>query len=210
MTSPPRTALSRELIARTALAMTDERGLGGLSMRKLGGALGVEAMSLYHYINNKDDLLDAVLDCLFTEIDLPVDVPDEDWETATRRGLRSFHDVLVNHAAGLELFSTRPASTPEAFRVLMWAYGRFSAVGLDADEASRALQFGVSFVMGHVAVELGALGVSSEVIVVDLDEIDDPAMIEFIKTRPSISSNEMFESGMDAVIAGLRATYHLP
>ena len=57
MSVTERPALSREILARRALSMADEGGLSSLSMRKLGAAFGVEAMSLYHYVKNKDDLL---------------------------------------------------------------------------------------------------------------------------------------------------------
>lgn len=206
-----RTNLSRELIARTALAMTDEVGLAGLSMRKLGSELGVEAMSLYHYVENKADLLDAILACLFAEIDLPVDVSEHDWESAIRRGMLAFRDVLIGHQGALELFSSRPATGQAAFDVVRWSCGRFEAVGLDIVESSHALHFAVSFVMGHVASEQGAMTISR-----DPDRQDDlvvgsdPETAEFIRKTRVIQPDEMFVSGLDAVVAGLRAMYHLP
>jgi AcrR family transcriptional regulator len=210
MTTPVRTALSREVIARTALSLTDSQGLAGLSMRKLGSLLGVEAMSLYHYVTNKDDLLDAVLDCLYAEIELPFDVPDQDWETAVRLGLRSFRSVLTRHPAALELFASRPARGMAAFEVLVHSHGRFQTVGLDVGQACKALHFAVSFVMGHVACELGTLALLRDGQGPDPAAFDDPAIAEFlIKTR-SITSDEMFDSGLEAVVGGLRSAYHLP
>ena len=179
-------------------------------MRKLGHQLGIEAMLLYHYVTNKDDLLDAILDCLYAEIELPLDVPDDDWETAVRRGLRSFHGVLVGHKAALQLFSGRPAKSPEAFNVRLWWYNRFIAVGLDERQARLALDFGVSFVMGHVASEMGTLALIRDGEVFDPDEMDDPAAAEFIRQTCDISSEEMFEAGVEAVVAGLRSAYKLP
>lgn len=198
------------MIARTALQLTDESGLAGLSMRKLGGMLGVEAMSLYHYVTNKDDLLDAVLDCLYCEIALPVDIPPDDWETAIRRGLRSFRQVLVDHPAALELFASRPAKTEAALDVLVWSYSRFQTVGLGVAQSCHALHFAVSFVMGHVASELGAMAILSDGTGPDPRSIENPAARDFLLQRQSISSDEMFESGLDAVVAGLRAAYRLP
>ena len=66
-----RTPLSRERVLRAAVAFADENGIASLSMRKLGEALGVEAMSLYNHVANKDDLLDGMIDLVFSEIDLP-------------------------------------------------------------------------------------------------------------------------------------------
>jgi TetR/AcrR family transcriptional regulator, tetracycline repressor protein len=208
--APVRAVLNRDVIARTALNLTDEVGLAGLSMRKLGGLLGVEAMSLYHYVTNKDDLLDAMLDCLYAEIALPRNVADEDWELAIRLGLRSFRQVLVDHPAALELFASRPAKSPPAFDVLLWSYQRFQSVGLDVVQACKALHFAVSFVMGHVASEVGAMYLLREGQGPDPRSFEDPATREFLVQTQHISRAEMFDSGLDAVVAGLRAAYRLP
>jgi len=210
VTTTVRTALSREVIARTALALTDEQGLAGLSMRKLGGLLGVEAMSLYHYVTNKDDLLDAVLDQLFAEIDLPRDVPDHDWELATRGGLRAFRAVLIEHPAARELFASRPAKSAAAFDVLAWSYQRFQLVGLDGAQACHAFHFAVSFVMGHVATEMGTMALIRDGQGVDLQAIEDLTLRSVCLESRALSSEEMFERGLDAVVAGLRSLYELP
>jgi AcrR family transcriptional regulator len=209
MTTSVRTGLSRDVIARTALELTDEQGLSGLSMRKLGGELGVEAMSLYHYVTNKDDLLDAILDCLYAEIKLPPDVPEHDWETAVRLGLRSFRAVLVDHPAALELFASRPAKSSAAFEVLLWAHNRFQLVGLDVRQACHALHFAVSFVMGHVGSELGAMALLRDGQGPDPQTVEDPRAREFLLQTRDIATDEMFDSGLDAVVAGLRSAYKL-
>src|SRR5271165_4998954 len=67
----PRIPLSRERVLLAAVAFADESGIAALSMRKLGDALGVEAMSLYNHVANKDELLDGMVDLVFSEIDLP-------------------------------------------------------------------------------------------------------------------------------------------
>ncbi len=198
------------MIARTALALTDEQGLAGLSMRKLGGLLGVEAMSLYHYVTNKDDLLDAVLDCLYEEIELPRHIPDSDWETAIRGGLRSFRSVLVSHSAARELFASRPAKSAIAFDVLSWSHMRFQMVGLEVARSCHAFHFAVSFVMGHVATEVGTMALLRAGQGVDPQTIDDPDLRAVLIGNRTISSDEMFERGLDAVVAGLRALYQLP
>jgi AcrR family transcriptional regulator len=210
MSANTRPGLSREVIARAALDLTDDGGLAELSMRKLGNQLGVEAMSLYHYVANKDDLLDAVLDSLYAEIELPFDVPEDDWETAIRRGLGAFYDVLVRHQAALALFSGRPARSTEAFHVLMWAHNRFVLVGLDTEQAQLALHFAVAFVMGHAASELGTLALLREGVGVDPDELADPLAAQFVRQTRYINSRDQFDAGLEAVVAGLRSLYDLP
>src|SRR6266581_2407619 len=80
-TPEPRIPLSRERVLRAAVAFADASGIGSLSMRKLGEALGVEAMSLYNHVANKDELLDGMVDLVFSEIDLP---SGADWKAAMR------------------------------------------------------------------------------------------------------------------------------
>src|SRR6202011_1775405 len=75
-----RAALTRERILRAAISLADRDGIESLSMRKLGQELGVEAMSLYNHVRNKVDMLDGMVDVVFSEIDLPAD--GIDWRTA--------------------------------------------------------------------------------------------------------------------------------
>ncbi len=203
----PRPALSRRTIAVTALSIIDGEGLAKLSMRRLGAELGVEAMSLYHYVANKNDLLDAVLEQLYSEIALP-DLPDDDWEQAIRRGLRSFHDVLVRHPAAVELFTSRPAQSETGLRVLIWANNRFRAVGLSDRAAREALHFAVAFVMGHVATELGNLSQEQPEIAPAL--LEDDEIRAFVERSQHDDAEALFDSGIEAVVHGLRATWNLP
>jgi AcrR family transcriptional regulator len=204
-----RPTLNRERIAAKALELSDEHGLSGLSMRKLGAEFGVEAMSLYHYVTNKSDLLDAVLDLLFSEIELP-DVDDDDWEAAIRLGLRSFNDVLMRHEAALELFSSRQARSETAFRVLHWAHQRFQMVGLSIVDAHHALHVAVSFVMGHAANELGTMSQLRTDETTPVDDIDDPVIRDFVSAVNEISGADMFATGLDVLVDGLRTRFDLP
>jgi AcrR family transcriptional regulator len=102
----PRTPLSRERVLQAAVTLADEGGIGALSMRKLAQELGVEAMSLYNHVANKDDLLGGIVDLVAGEIDLAVDGPD--WKTAMRRRAISAHEVLARHPWACNLWmSTR-------------------------------------------------------------------------------------------------------
>ena len=84
------------------------------------------------------------------------------------------------------------------------------AVGLDGLQACHALHFDVSFVMGHVASELGTMALLRDGRGPDPDSFDDPAARDFLLRTRDISSDEMFDSGLDAVVAGLRSAYRLP
>jgi AcrR family transcriptional regulator len=104
-----REPLNRERVLRAAIDLADEGGLEALTMRRLGKALGIEAMSVYHHVANKEDLLDGMVDLIFGEIGLP---EGEDWRTAMRRRAVSAREVLARHRWAIGLLETR--STPGA------------------------------------------------------------------------------------------------
>src|SRR6266581_9634706 len=87
-----RAPLSRDQVLRAAVALADESGIEALSMRKLGQVLGVEAMSLYNHVANKGDLLDGMIDVVFSEIGLPA--ADGGWKPAMRERAISVRAVL--------------------------------------------------------------------------------------------------------------------
>lgn len=101
----PRIPLSRERVLGAAVDLADEEGIDALTMRRLGQELGVEAMSLYNHVDNKDDILDAIQDLVVSEYELPTG--GADWKIELRRAAVSAHDVLLRHpwAAGLQLSS---------------------------------------------------------------------------------------------------------
>ena len=105
-----RTPLNRERVLRAAVGLADESGIESLSMRRLGQELGVEAMSLYNHVANKDDLLNGITDLVLSEIELPDG--GSDWKTALRRHAISAHDVLVSHPWACTL-----ALSPDRFSV---------------------------------------------------------------------------------------------
>lgn len=98
----------------TALALADEGGVEELTMRNLGRALGVEAMSLYNHVANKGDLLDGLVDILFDQIDL--DCSHGDWKKAMRRRAVSARDVLARHRWAVGLMESRVHPGPANLR----------------------------------------------------------------------------------------------
>src|SRR5256886_14423300 len=91
----PRLPLSRDRILHTALDLADESGIESLTMRRLGQALGFEAMSLYNHVANKHGVIDGILDLVLAECEPPA--PGGDWATAIRRSAISVHDALRRH-----------------------------------------------------------------------------------------------------------------
>jgi AcrR family transcriptional regulator len=87
--------LDRDRILRTAITLADEGGLESLTMRRLAQKLGVEAMSLYHHVGGKEDLVGGMVDLVVAEMEVAAE--DENWKEALRRSAISAHDVLGRH-----------------------------------------------------------------------------------------------------------------
>ncbi|MER6576225.1 TetR/AcrR family transcriptional regulator [Nonomuraea sp. NPDC001023] len=107
-------ALSRQRVVAEAVRLADREGVHGLSMRRLAGALGAGAMSLYYYVASKEELLDAMIDLVFEEIELP---PEEtDWQSAMRRRAASARQVLARHPWAIGLMESRTSPGPANLR----------------------------------------------------------------------------------------------
>ena len=101
MTETVKRPLSRDLVLESAVALVDHEGLGALSMRRLGQELGVEAMSLYHHVANKEALLDGMVDTVVTELNAEVGVggaeAERDWAAALRARIITARTVMLRH-----------------------------------------------------------------------------------------------------------------
>lgn len=106
--------LSKERVVVEAVRLADREGVDGLSMRRLAGALGAGAMSLYHYVAGKEELLDAMIDLVFEEIELPPE--DTDWQSAMRRRSVSARQVLERHPWAIGLMESRTSPGPARLR----------------------------------------------------------------------------------------------
>ena len=96
-----RIPLTRDRVLAAGIALADADGIEALTMRRLAQALGVEAMSLYYHVANKDALLVGMLDIVVTEMELPA--REAPWKAAIRRSAISAHAVLVRHPWACQL-----------------------------------------------------------------------------------------------------------
>ena len=103
----PDAGLSKARVVLEAIHIADREGVEALSMRRLASTLGAGAMSLYHYVASKDELLDAMIDVVFSEIELP-DM-GADWQTAMRDRSCSARDVLGRHPWAVAIIESRMA-----------------------------------------------------------------------------------------------------
>jgi AcrR family transcriptional regulator len=148
----PRPGLSKERVLRAAVTLADEIGIASLSMRKLGEALGVEAMSLYRHVENKDDMLDGIVDIVASEFEAPS--IGGNWKTAMRRRSISAHQVLVRHPWATMLVVSRANVGPAMLRYVDATIGCFREAGFSyvaADHAWNALD---SYVYGFTLQKL--------------------------------------------------------
>jgi AcrR family transcriptional regulator len=114
--SQPRVPLSRERVLRAAVKIADSGGIEALTMRRLAEELGAEAMSLYHHVANKDDVLDGIADAVVAEINEIVgriDMPATGtaWKAAVRRRILSAREVLLRHPWAPGVFETRTSTS---------------------------------------------------------------------------------------------------
>ena len=110
----PDAGLSKRRVVVEAVRLADREGADGLSMRRLAGVLGAGAMSLYHYVKSKEELLDAMIDLVFEEIELPPE--DADWQVAMRRRSESARKALARHRWAIGLMDSRTSPGPAHLR----------------------------------------------------------------------------------------------
>jgi AcrR family transcriptional regulator len=102
--------LTRERVLLAAVELADRDGLDGLSMRRLGQELGVEAMALYRHVRDKDDLLDGIIEVVVGQIDRPK--PVKDWTTSIRRQVMAARSVMLRHPWARRVLEERGTTGP--------------------------------------------------------------------------------------------------
>jgi AcrR family transcriptional regulator len=144
-------SLSRDRVLRAAVAFADEHGIASLSMRKLGEALGVEAMSLYNHVANKAELLDGMVDLIFSEIDLPDD--GSGWKAAMRARAVSARQVLARHRWAIGLMESRSSPGSANLRHHDRVIGVLRGAGFSIPMAAHAYALLNSYIYGFALQE---------------------------------------------------------
>jgi AcrR family transcriptional regulator len=150
-TTEPRVPLSKERVLRAAVALAARDGIESLTMRKLAGELGVGAMSLYHYVPNKEQLLDGMVDIVFSEIELPS--TDVDWKTAMRRRAFSTREVLNRHRWAVGLMESRTSPGPANLRLHNAVLGCLREAGFSIEMAIHAYSVQDAYIYGFALQE---------------------------------------------------------
>lgn len=199
-----RTPLTRDRVLRAALDLVDREGVDGLTMRRLGRELGVEAMSLYGYVDSKEDLIEGVVEQVFRQMPLIVPGPGR-WQDRLRRHAAAYRSVLLDHPNAVRLVAHRPLTTEGIAAFVDSALAELESVGLDLATADRVLGVIASFTLGHVAEEVGdevraRAGDSRRFDAVDPDRF--PRLAAASRAKPTDYDRE-FDLGMDFIVAGL-------
>jgi AcrR family transcriptional regulator len=202
-----RAPLTRERIIATALELIDEDGLDALSMRRLGSALGVEAMSLYHHVANKDEVLDGVLEQVLLQVEVPTD--DGPWQDRVRALVRAWRVVALRHPGAFVLVDTRPIRSVRGYAPLESAFRILSDAGLSPATALDAFSVAAALVLGCVRQRPGTPGTSStsgEEHVPAIDELGDhfPNLVQaIVEHGADVDLDVQFEMAIEILVAGL-------
>ena len=209
----PRIPLTRERVLHAAVALADASGSESLSMRKLGEAVGVEAMSLYNHVANKDDLLDGMIDVVFDEIDLSF--CGEDWKTAMRQRAVSARRVLSRHGWAIGFMESRSSPGPATLRHHDAVLGCLRDAGFSIELAAHAFSVLDSYIYGfalqerslpfHTPEETAEL---AQDILAGVPADTYPHLAELTTQhvlRPGYDYSNEFEFGLDLILDGLES-----
>jgi AcrR family transcriptional regulator len=210
-----RPALTGERILRAAIRLADRDGIESLSMRKLGHELGVEAMSLYNHVRNKVDLLDGMVDVVFSEIDLPAS--GVDWRTAMRQRANSARQALLRHPWAIGLMESRATPGPATLRHHDSVLGSLRTAGFSIDSTAHAYSVLDGYIYGFTLTEL-TLPFSNSEGAADVGEIagnilegfrpaEYPHLTEMAvdrATKPGYNYGDEFEYGLDLILDGIQ------
>lgn len=185
--------LSKERVVAEAVRLADSEGVDGLSMRRLAGVLGAGAMSLYHYVASKDELLDAMIDVVFAEIEVPPE--DTDWQSAMRRESLSMRDVLARHPWATSLMESRTTPGPANLRHREAVTACLRRAGFSVVMATHANWTLNSYVYGY-ALQAASLPFDTA------DELADMAEDVYLPQLPPDEFPYLRESASELVAAG--------
>jgi len=210
--SEGRVPLSRERILTAAMRIADASGIDAVTMRRLGQELHVEAMSLYNHIANKDAILNAIVDAVEAEIELPD--PTDQWKVALRKTAISYHDALGQHPWAASLALRLTGSRPARYRYMNGVLGALRRAGF-SDELT---ELGYHSLESHVAgftlwvaqLRIDADGADpAELARQFLHEVSTgeyPFLVEHVHQhmRPTgADTPSTFEFGLDLILDGL-------
>ena len=204
-----RVPLSRERVLRGAVAVADAAGIGALTMRSLATELGVKPMSLYHYVAGKDEILDGIVDLVFSEIELPA--AEGDWRSQMRRRAISARLALRRHPWAIGLMESRANPGPATLRHHDATLGTLRTAGFSVAMTAHAYALIDSYIYGF-ALQEAALPFNSETVTEATEAImgvfagEYPHLTEMAAEhilRPGYDFGDEFEIGLTVILDAL-------
>jgi AcrR family transcriptional regulator len=199
--------LNRERVLHAGIVLADEGGIESLSMRKLGQELGVEAMSLYNHVANKDDILDGIIDLIASEVELVS--REGDWKAAIRRSALSAHEVLLRHPWACRLSVSRPMVGPAKLRYVDSLIGSLREAGFSIQMAHEAMHAIEGHVFGFTLQELSfpsdieEMGPQVAAILLRRQMLDEYPYISEVVLGSVHDDQAEFEFVLDLILDGL-------
>jgi AcrR family transcriptional regulator len=198
-------------VLEAALKLADMGGLEALSMRKLGQALGVEAMALYYHFANKERVLDGMVDLVFGEIDLPA--IGAEWKSAMRRRAISLRDALLRHRWAIGLMESRTNPGPANLRHHDAVIGCLRAAGFDMAATATAYSLLDAYIYGFAMTKLNLpfddtsdIVEMSESMLAPFPPGEFQNLVDFLTEhamKPGYDFANEFEYGLDVILDGL-------
>jgi len=206
-TTKERERLTRERVIDAALAVMDAEGLDAVSMRRVAREVGVEAMSLYNHVRDKDDLLQGVCERIMGSYEFPT--AEGDWVHRAKAGARAWRRVLQAHPDLVRLFAEThgPApSSPESLRPTEFALTMFREAGLSERDTVQAFHAFGGYIQGFVMMEGGSIKERHEEhFAGHIPEEAFPTLAAVSRHWAECDPDEQFEFGLDLLIRGLLA-----
>jgi AcrR family transcriptional regulator len=206
-----REPLTRQRVVQSALHIMDTEGLEAVTMRRIGRELGVEAMSLYNHVRDKEDILDSICEEVVGEFEAPT---ADGWAEAARAAAFEYRRLLLAHPNVLTLMTERkrPFTSLNALRVYEYALEVFRSAGLTEVDAIQAFHSFGSYILGAVTMELGLMvGSPNEgedahremARLVASAEL--PRLQESLPHMVNCDLDEQFAFGLELLVDGIRA-----
>jgi AcrR family transcriptional regulator len=196
-------------VLRAAIGIADERGAGAVTMRAVATQLGVEAMSLYNHVKNKDAILDGMVDLVVDEIDLPTDTGD--WRQAMRCRAVSAHRAFARHPWAPALIDSRRTSGPGRLRYFDWVLATLVTAGFSLEAAARCFSVLDSYIYGFGMQQLSVTAddvpaaEAAQAMLSAVPAVEYPLLHEMVLLTMDVGydAEADFAFGLDVILAGL-------
>lgn len=211
-----REPVTRERAVRLAVELADAGGIESVSMRKLATELSITPMSLYYHVKSKDDILDGMLDVVYSEMAVPR--PDVGWRTAMRERAQSTRAVLAEHPWAISL-DARTSPGPATLGHLDATIGVLRAAGFSMPLVGHAMSLLDSYVQGFAMQEVtlpldasGGIGAVTEDIMAQQEMMSNafPNLAEMAETlilQPGYAYGNEFEFGLELILDGIEKVH---